>query len=844
MKASWLLAVRYLIQHKKETLIATLCIAILTSGILAIQLFYQSSVYTYGVQRDERNGAYTCTIFNADYEQVRKERDTLAQNGSGLSQATAPIVCQGIVEEMTPYLGYMDETMRKLRNIRLLEGRMPEGEDEVAAEIDTLYIIAPDAAVGDRIPLTIQTEAGVENREYVLTGILSEYMTTCSYDIQNFYSIQKAEVKTAFPGVLLSREQPDCLYACICTSDTEGPLKTYGGQYDENIFALYPDSIEETQIRNARIISLALTLFVWIVMLVGILNLVEITFSSRKRYIQLLRCVGMDKRRTVAIFILQGGILSGISYILGCGLGIALLYGILGVSRGFGQVFYPVFGATPFLITAAVSIISVVAGYALKAGRQVRSMPLDERTEKKRRLRRNSRKYPQSLSSLWDKANIVKHRKQNILVVLLHFGCAFVLVFGFYLAEFNGMSLYYFMKEKFDTLEYEILIPQGTVTTLGSTVPVKMGVTGETIQWLREKPAVQIEFCGNIITNNMHIVYEAESDIPESLHGYLPWSPRNEGEPSVLQSMADTGYTDQEDFFPYPIGGIDRQQVEAFIPYLEGNLDIDAFEAGRELIAVGGGYSIGDEVRLSLPVVSTAALNYQEPLKGNVEIHWYTATVTAALKSDRKIDNFPSGLLFSYGVMKEADPRLMYDEVVAYTSPETNPEIAEKVMRQATAKSYQVELNSRNRIYAKYEGTINEVKVPVYLILVLFMALSTIALALINVIKMKNNLQGYTLFRAIGLDGKQLRRLLIHENVSNGGFGILTGGVCAFALAAADCLRWPTIYPGTSALFATMVGLFALLALVMLLINVGICVPVQKWILKKAVVHALQEVDY
>ena len=309
MKASWLLAVRYLIQHKKETLIATLCIAILTSGILAIQLFYQSSVYTYGVQRDERNGAYTCTIFNADYEQVRKERDTLAQNGSGLSQATAPIVCQGIVEEMTPYLGYMDETMRKLRNIRLLEGRMPEGEDEVAAEIDTLYIIAPDAAVGDRIALTIQTEAGVENREYVLTGILSEYMTTCSYDIQNFYSIQKAEVKTAFPGVLLNREQPDCLYACICTSDTEGPLKTYGGQYHENIFALYPDSIEETQDPNARIISLALTLFVWIVMLVGILNLVEITFSSRKRYIQLLRCVGMDKRRTVAIFILQGGIL-------------------------------------------------------------------------------------------------------------------------------------------------------------------------------------------------------------------------------------------------------------------------------------------------------------------------------------------------------------------------------------------------------------------------------------------------------------------------------------------------------------------------------------------------------
>ena len=457
---------------------------------------------------------------------------------------------------MTPYLGYMDETMRKLRNIRLLEGRMPEGEDEVAAEIDTLYIIAPDAAVGDRIALTIQTEAGVENREYVLTGILSEYMTTCSYDIQNFYSIQKAEVKTAFPGVLLNREQPDCLYACICTSDTEGPLKTYGGQYDENIFALYPDSIEETQIRNARIISLALTLFVWIVMLVGILNLVEITFSSRKRYIQLLRCVGMDKRRTVAIFILQGGILSGISYILGCGLGIALLYGILGVSRGFGQVFYPVFGATPFLITAAVSIISVVAGYALKAGRQVRSMPLDERTEKKRRLRRNSRKYPQSLSSLWDKANIVKHRKQNILVVLLHFGCAFVLVFGFYLAEFNGMSLYYFMKEKFDTLEYEILIPQGTVTTLGSTVPVKMGVTGETIQWLRESQLSRLSFVA-ISSRTICILYMRRNPTSQNLcmatsHGVL----ETRGSPLYFNPWRTLDIPIRKISFPTPLGAL------------------------------------------------------------------------------------------------------------------------------------------------------------------------------------------------------------------------------------------------------------------------------------------------
>ena len=50
-------------------------------------------------------------------------------------------------------------------------------------------------------------------------------------------------------------------------------------------------------------------------------------------------------------------------------------------------------------------------------------------------------------------------------------------------------------------------------------------------------------------------------------------------------------------------------------------------------------------------------------------------------------------------------------------------------------------------------------KVPVYLILVLFMVLSTIALALINVIKMKNNLQGYTLFRAIGLDRQAVAAL-------------------------------------------------------------------------------------
>ncbi|MFQ9798051.1 MAG: hypothetical protein ACLR23_03055 [Clostridia bacterium] len=249
----------------------------------------------------------------------------------------------------------------------------------------------------------------------------------------------------------------------------------------------------------------------------------------------------------------------------------------------------------------------------------------------------------------------MKHRKQNILVVLLHFGCAFVLVFGFYLAEFNGMSLYYFMKEKFDTLEYEILIPQGTVTTLGSTVPVKMGVTGRPSSGFGKSQLSRLSSVA-ISSRTICILYMRRNPTSQNLcmatsHGVL----ETRGSPLCFNPWRTLDIPIRKISFPTPLGALTGSRWKLLFRISREIWILTPLRRAGSL-SQWGGYSIGDEVRLSLPVVSTAALNYQEPLKGNVEIHWYTATVTAALKSDRKIDNFPSGLLFSYGVMIGSGP--------------------------------------------------------------------------------------------------------------------------------------------------------------------------------------------
>ncbi len=69
-------------------------------------------------------------------------------------------------------LGYFDETAFSLGRLRLLEGRLPEADDEVVLEKNAvLYKCKKGTGVGDRLPLA----SGGAEKEFTIVGVIADY---------------------------------------------------------------------------------------------------------------------------------------------------------------------------------------------------------------------------------------------------------------------------------------------------------------------------------------------------------------------------------------------------------------------------------------------------------------------------------------------------------------------------------------------------------------------------------------------------------------------------------------------------------------------------------------------
>ncbi len=378
-----------------------------------------------------------------------------------------------------------------------------------------------------------------------------------------------------------------------------------------------------------------------------------------------------------------------------------------------------------------------------------------------------------------------------------------------------------------------------------------MGVTPETMHTLLADSTIQMQFYGNQNTHNANIVYESLDDFPEQVRDTIYWESYGRSDDFMLQYLRNAGYQPQEDIAFYPIIGIDRELAERLLSRQSqtsgngelGQVDLDKFERGEEVILVGDDFDVGTHIPISIPVVEPAALIDQSKIQGNVHIHRFQTTATAKLEDKTLCDIFPNAILFSFAAMKDADPSLMYDIVIADCQSESVYASAEKAMSVAKARSYGTSLLTRNTVYSMYQDSIYDLKIPVYCILALFLILILLALLLTNIIKIKGNIKEYALFRAVGLDKAMILSLLQFENLSNCGLSVLVGGALAFGLSCLSSRRFSFYVSYLPRVFGLM-GLYYIgLCLVLLLLNALLCIPLKNWIVKRAVIQAIQDVE-
>ena len=336
-----------------------------------------------GLERDIEQlvGVTDCIV----YDDPDVSDDAL--RGSGLFDALGHVYLAAGVKDSDVYLGWYDDPGAAIVMPSCLEGRMPEAPGELAAERSALEKLRLEAAPGDTVRLRLQPIDGtIVERSFTLVGILREQ--SGNLDPGGTF---RSPIRTLhWPSMLLSPEESfDDGRLAIHRALTYAPLGNYtkvtehhttknaltmavsrsNGHVTTGDPRYFDRDIFIGQIGLMVILGCSLLLCTGI----GISSAMESVLDARTEDIGMLRAVGATRRQIRHIFGRDAWLLSAVALLPGAALG-TLAAWLLCRARPQEMVFAP--SAWLFVPVLALSGACIFLGSALPLGRASRQTPL------------------------------------------------------------------------------------------------------------------------------------------------------------------------------------------------------------------------------------------------------------------------------------------------------------------------------------------------------------------------------------------------------------------------------------------------------------------------------------
>ncbi len=134
-----------------------------------------------------------------------------------------------------------------------------------------------------------------------------------------------------------------------------------------------------TALRSQSSSSLLIQVFVVLAVTIGIASVLVVSVVQKQREIGILRAMGMSRAKTVAVFVLQGGLLGLLGSVVGAlaGAGVSRLFANVAVDAR-GDPLFPFEVDAPLLLTAAATAVATgLVAALLPAARAGRLDPAD-----------------------------------------------------------------------------------------------------------------------------------------------------------------------------------------------------------------------------------------------------------------------------------------------------------------------------------------------------------------------------------------------------------------------------------------------------------------------------------
>lgn len=321
------------IKNRKKQYILLFTGIVLSVYFTATALLFGYSVYTSLTElHSTRQGNQDVVINdckNISFEEL-KEKGIFSE--FGFAKALFTVLLSGEISGGGFNVCSFDETALKISGKRLLEGRFPQSEGEIALEQSAVAMLRQDININDVITLTITApglDKTVEN-EYTLVGIIKDQSR---YQNQEGISSDRSLEFNRYPaGILSDSEQtiPGSLpvvkcYAKMTVSNQEthekvdgflsanSILNEYGYPSSEYTGTTFYFDGADYNIIWMMAFCIVIAIVLVLASCVGITNAFTSILDIKKHQIGLLRAVGATKKQIRTIFGREAVILALIS---------------------------------------------------------------------------------------------------------------------------------------------------------------------------------------------------------------------------------------------------------------------------------------------------------------------------------------------------------------------------------------------------------------------------------------------------------------------------------------------------------------------------------------------------
>lgn len=751
MKKYIYLIKKYFCFHQKKLIGLTVCISLFLTAFLTTLWYNHSFHDTVLEEYRHKNGLYSNIAFCADKAEIIHNKQALQEEKAGIVS-----VFSQLDTEQNIWIGNMDENAARLIMLTLIEGTMPQNEDEIAIENGTYEMLGLKQKTGESIELpVIDSNGNISNRKYIITGILKNYsgkIIGASYLNESFI----------IPEILTAGSYETAQYIHVFFENT-----TYLS-VNMNAESYYSTEADFTEMQNQTKISdmilIPMAVFFVVISVLGIVSVSVYSFKEQEKLLRLLRCIGFSVKKSRLLLSIQGGILwlaSLIFSVISSGLILLLIHLVSSFSQ---QTLLLKFDIAPVITAALLSLITIFLTYGILLKRFYRNSPLRENILSVKRRKKSYLK----LNKCWHKACGRKFRLQNIVCMLMIMLCTAMSAAGSFVPLFHARGTSWHDPSQFsDDTDYSLYLMTGNYNAESYFIqfPVGLGINRNRANDIIQKYHLEVKSVSGGDLCRPFFLTGKEGDnallkhyLEEEKEDHIFFTFEN-GKTEEMIELA--GGDQKKDIIGNArVKWTTLEMLQKNWKLIDDNIHSEKFKNGDEMIAPEQYCKIGDIFTVLIPIPDKDAT--EENI--NEHLHFVCKKMTVAATYHSEDENAP--LIFSLEYMFSIDKNMNYEELYLAAPKNLTQEQAEKLdieLESLTENTAVLQYDNYNKLKSEFYHEVNLQTTQLAVSVLVFMIMILTAVMLSDYVQIQSNLNSYMLMRAIGADKRTVYRLILNE---------------------------------------------------------------------------------